>query len=261
MVPLRRTLVWSKVSFIFSAKAEDSLISSPIATVICDSANPCVSQTRPITTHTAQRHRPCGLPDILGAYAFQSLDFAQDPRDLVIVLALQLVQDRVAVLPFPVRRSGPKAAAAAVHAEVPVAAVGEGRVGVVAVSAAHAAWARAVLPPVLVAAAAVVALEERAAGIALVQRSRSKSVGWASQWPSRWKDDSQGRSSSLLPLRHAVCATGFNRLRSPREGNKGNSNSREAIVTYKEVFRDENRMRACVELGGWRDGPKAKDAG
>lgn len=38
MVPRNRTLVPSKLSFIFSASAVESLISVPIAVVICDTA-------------------------------------------------------------------------------------------------------------------------------------------------------------------------------------------------------------------------------
>ncbi len=43
IVPRSLSRVWSKVSFIFSARADESRISSPIAVVICFIASPYVS--------------------------------------------------------------------------------------------------------------------------------------------------------------------------------------------------------------------------
>ena len=42
----------------------------------------------------------------VGTYILEYPHFAQDPRHLLIVLALELVEHRVAVLALPVRRRG-----------------------------------------------------------------------------------------------------------------------------------------------------------
>lgn len=53
-------------------------------------------------------------------YVLEDLDFAQNTRHLVIVLALQLVQHRVAVLPLLVRRCGSVCARGRAAVGIPV---------------------------------------------------------------------------------------------------------------------------------------------
>lgn len=71
-------------------------------------------------------------------HILQNPDLAQDPRDLRVVLALQLVEHRIAVLPLLVRRRGAEGAVAAVRAEGAVA----GRARAAGVAVAGAAGAR-----------------------------------------------------------------------------------------------------------------------
>lgn len=89
IVPRRRSLVESKLSFIFSARAEESRISSPMATVIY---TPSVSYSLRVFN--------------VETYILESLDFAQDTRDLRIILALELVKRRIAILSPTIRRRG-----------------------------------------------------------------------------------------------------------------------------------------------------------
>jgi len=82
MVPRRRNRVLSKLSFIFSANADDSLISSPIATVIC-----------------VEHQWPVRSAGFFGTtYILEYPDLPHNSVDLLVVLALELVQDCVAVL-------------------------------------------------------------------------------------------------------------------------------------------------------------------
>lgn len=93
---------------------------------------------------------------------FEGADLAQYPGDLVLVLALQLVEHGIAVLALPVWRGGPVAEAVSLA----VAAVGVGRCvpGVVGVGTVPA---RSVV-------AARVAFEEGGAGVALVEGRRAE---------------------------------------------------------------------------------------
>ena len=100
MVPLSRSRVLSKLSFIFSARADESLISSPIAIVIC-----VVPHIRLLV------HIPPLPPDqklrkqvVCKTHILQDPNLPQDPVHLLVVLALELAQHGVAVLAFGVGR-------------------------------------------------------------------------------------------------------------------------------------------------------------
>ena len=97
IVPRNRFLVPSKPSFIFSAKAVESLISSPIAIVIC------------VTISLAIPTVCC----IAVAHILQHLDLLRHDSHLLVVLALQLVVYCVRISPFLVRCRRPKPAVSA----------------------------------------------------------------------------------------------------------------------------------------------------
>jgi hypothetical protein len=87
----------SKPSFIFSARAEDSRISSPMATVICSSA----LATLPVLLVALGNREE-------QTHILQNPNLAQDPVHLLIILALELVEHRIAVLALAVRRRRPE---------------------------------------------------------------------------------------------------------------------------------------------------------
>lgn len=102
IVPRNRTRVLSNVLFILSARAEESRISSPIATVIYAA----------YTGSLVRASFACGFCDSFGwggvgglgkarresPYVFQHLHFRTHALELRVVLALEFGQDRVAVL-------------------------------------------------------------------------------------------------------------------------------------------------------------------
>lgn len=109
MVPRSRTRVESNESFIFSASAEESRISSPIATVNC---------AKSISRDPRSHHTPRGAPpnpQMLGgrqeAHILQHPHLARQRAHLLLVLTLQLVQHGIRILPLLVRRRRPKRAA------------------------------------------------------------------------------------------------------------------------------------------------------
>lgn len=114
---------------------------------------------------------PAVLGEVFQTYIFQDPHLAHDAVDLRIVLALELVEHRVAVLAPFVRCRGPEApsaaAAAAVYAQMCPVPVGR----------AGAAWVAVAIPPArarydappAVGAGACVALEQCGARVALVE--------------------------------------------------------------------------------------------
>lgn len=102
------------------------------------------------------------------SYIFQRPNFAQNPLDLIIILALQLVQHRVAVLPLAIRRRRSVASSALPGVEVT-------RGGSAVAVPARAGGGRGA------GVAAVVAGEELGPGVALMERGCAESgeEGWS----------------------------------------------------------------------------------
>lgn len=106
IVPRSLSRVWSKVSFIFSASADESRISSPIAVVICFIASPYVSlvpmKASAICLVKTKPRTKGGIA--IDTHIFESAHFAHDALHLRIILALELVEHRIAILPLAIRR-------------------------------------------------------------------------------------------------------------------------------------------------------------
>jgi len=92
IVPRNRTRVLSNVSFILSARAEESRISSPMATVIC-SAHTARQRALVLRMSFIRVSVAGGTP-----YVFQHLHFRTHAFELCVILALELGQDGVAVM-------------------------------------------------------------------------------------------------------------------------------------------------------------------
>lgn len=102
IVPRRRTRVLSNESFIFSASAVESRISSPMANVIC------VEPGRQHSAHVQRTHaRMCCFSLAVRTYIFQHLDLGAHAIQLLVILAFQLAQHRIAVLAARIGRCAP----------------------------------------------------------------------------------------------------------------------------------------------------------
>ena len=95
IVPRNRFRVPSKLSFIFSANAVESRISSPIATVIF------FPTLLSVVPHSFPHY-------ISRTYILQHPDLLRHLAHMVIVLTLKLVDHGITVLSFPVGCSRPK---------------------------------------------------------------------------------------------------------------------------------------------------------
>lgn len=177
IVPRSRTRVESKVSFIFSASAELSRISSPIALVICIVPSVLTSQICFSTISSFSRDRRIWTPKQKSnrgsTYILQHPHLPQNPLHLIIILTLQLVQHSITVLALAIRRRGSVPSPRLPRTEV----TGRGRA--VAVAAAHAGrWRRAGV-------GVGVAGEELGAGVALVEGGCAESAMFVSLWNAR----------------------------------------------------------------------------
>lgn len=144
----------------------------------------------------------------LPTYIFQRLDLAQDALDLRVVLALELVEHRIAVLAPAVGRRRPEALVVDAQAAVGL------RVASVAVAAALATWTCAGPSAGLVGAR--VALEEIAARVALVQRRGTES-GWLTvsillSLKKKKKKEVRGGSCHRLLVACVSCLPGGHRM-------------------------------------------------